>query len=150
MIRRLVVIALLPGVLGCGTISRGTRQEIEVRTAPSAATIRVLGCGVEDASYESPVVLTVSRTSDTCTFRISKKGYRPVSVRLVRVEKPVYYLTCCNSESAVGPYGTEYLLHLLVIASSSAVDSFSGASYVLVPRLVLVTLDAEETAQPDG
>ena len=142
--RLLLLIAVLVSVSACATMERGTRQRIEVVSEPSGALVETASCGVEKrGDLTTPAVLWVSRRADNCTIHLSLEGYLPAKVRLHREFDPaddvVVYAeihTPDSLASALTFWGT-------LLLGGLAVDSATGAAWVLEPDVVLVHLDRD-------
>lgn len=66
----------VPFLGGCATILRGTHQDVEFRTAPSAASVMVDG-----KEYTSPVRVSLTR-KHVHQVVIAKEGYRPLKFEI--------------------------------------------------------------------
>lgn len=72
MFRLVVVLLTAPGLAGCGVMFGGTREAIQVQSAPQAATVATTpGTG----TYTTPTTLSLERKNDY-TLRFTRAGYR--------------------------------------------------------------------------
>jgi hypothetical protein len=72
---------------GCATMTDGRFQDIPVRSDPSGAGVRLI-CGPDSSNQgETPVTISVPRTSDPCSITVSKDGFVPKNIPLARVTR---------------------------------------------------------------
>ena len=108
--------------MGCATVTRGTKEVLEVGTDPRGATV-TLSNGL---SGTSPASFKVSRRRDL-TVTIAMEGYETVQVSVKRQ---------IAGAGAAGLVGNVLVGGLI----GAAVDAGSGATLELEPNPVLVTL----------
>lgn len=108
----------LPLLMGCGTIIRGTTQDVAVGTSPSRARVWV------DGHYTglTPVIMNLARKDDH-TIRIELEGYEPHTVTLTKKV----------AGSVIGSF-------ILGIGIGLAVDAISGGLYFFEESPVHINL----------
>ena len=149
---------------GCATAIHGTRQKVEIITAPEGATAEALGQKVR-----TPGVLVLPRKAASIEIRIEKEGYAARVVRLTRASSgavwwnlgaiPVgaiggAYIGVGGSSGDLSDLGRGTVGFGVGAAALPAVgfgiDYGNGAAYRLVPERVVVKLEpAEPVAQSD-
>ncbi len=121
--RRLVAALLLPvmlGTIGCGFILKGTRQTIEVRSAPDGAQVTTQPV---TETITTPASLNLERKNNyTLTF--SREGYRSATFLITR-----------DLDENILLFDIFYTLLIGVV-----VDAVTGAWYKLRPETTTVTL----------
>ena len=83
MIRNILIICGALSVIGCGTVTRGTKQGVKFVSEPPGATVTVQRAHKVDTRWDciSPCELQLSRKRDfNVTFEL--EGYKPAEGRL--------------------------------------------------------------------
>jgi len=83
VIRNAVLICLAVSTLGCGTVTRGTKQGVKFVSEPSGASVTVKRAQKVDMRWDcvTPCELQLSRKRDfDVTFEL--EGYKPAEARL--------------------------------------------------------------------
>ena len=107
-------------ISGCGTLSNGSTQVIQVTSAPGEATIS----GNPDIGmFTTPASLELERKS-SYTLTVTKEGYEPATARIAKKMKT----------------GT-LLLDILLFPIGVIIDGVTGAWYELSPGQVTVVLE---------
>jgi hypothetical protein len=107
----LVLVFVLFGVTGCGTLFHGTRQEIQIASQPSGASVFV-----NNQSFgETPAVVKLKRNSKYSVI-LEMPGYQPYEVSLSRK--------------------TSILFFVNIPVLGQVVDALSGAMYELTPAQI--------------
>lgn len=115
-----LLMILLIGMAGCGSISRGSTQKISVSSVPDGAIVKV--DGVERGT--TPMTLELKRKTLSYNVQIVKVGYLPYNVNLNRE-------TQFATANAFIDFGL--ISHLLI-------DKGTGGAYVLKPDTLQVNL----------
>ena len=127
LLARLLVVALLPALSGCGLIFGGTNQVIRATSSPDGATVST-GTGGQD--YRTPASLSLERKNNyTLTF--SAPGY---SSQKFDLRKSIR--------------GGIVVLDILCGLVGVVVDAATGAWYKLSPEMVNVTLTKLDATAP--
>lgn len=128
MNHRLLAVALVAvASSGCATLVNGTSQRIAVSSDPAGAAVVVRCANLERRHGEpTPTEVRLSRRATACALDVSKAGYRPVTVELVKKV----------SALAIG--------NVVTCGCGLMVDALTGGMFAFVPGSVEVTL------QPDG
>jgi len=115
---RTAVIAILPGLVGCASVTSGTSQQLTVATDPAGAACRLT---VKDAAIGSvsptPGSITVKRAGDSIRVLCSKDGYRDATY----VNKPQFNAATLGNIILGGVVG------LAVDAASGANNKYEDA-----------------------
>ena len=108
---------------GCGTIMRGSKDDVSVDTYPQGAHVRA----TDGTSGITPVILELSRSDET-TLTIKKEGYETVEVKL----------TPRISGGGASSMAGNVLIGGII---GAGVDAATGSMYNLEPNPVMVTLN---------
>lgn len=122
--RNVSISFLLLASTGCATLVNGTSQEIRMTTEPPGAAV-LLRCpdGDRSLSEVTPVAIRLSRRGPACSVVLSKAGYQPVTVGLVK---------------KMSPWS---LGNVVTCGCGLAVDAMTGGMFAFVPGSVEVTLE---------
>lgn len=82
--RKVSVILILVLTTNCASIVHGTRQEIPVKSNPTAADVAVKCADGEFNAAPTPTEIILKRNRGGCEVTVSKAGFRPETVRLKR------------------------------------------------------------------
>ena len=119
---------------GCATLLHGTSQQIRVSTEPAGAEVVLRCAGVENRLPEpTPTAIHLKRRGPACAVELSKPGYRPVTIELVK------------RVSALLALG-----NIVTCGCGLAVDAMTGAMFAFVPGSVEVTLGPSAEGPPPG
>jgi hypothetical protein len=112
---------------GCATLVNGSSQDIRVATQPRGATV-LLRCpdGDRRVSELTPASIRLSRRGRACTLVLSKAGYRPATIELVK---------------KVSPWS---LGNVVTCGCGLAVDAVTGGMFAFVPGSIEVTLEPSD------
>ena len=155
-VRRRLILAvglpLLPALVGCATVFRGTSQEIDVFTDPPGAI-----ASVGDQRITTPGTLRLPRNAKITEVRIEKDGYAPKTSILERradglvwlnaVSVPVGFAAgaAVGSRSGSGWFGASYeggaLGVVVAPLASFATDHGTGGTCRLIPSTIVVRLE---------
>lgn len=128
--RKFLILLSLP-LAGCGTITRGTTDQIQIQSEPAEATAKTsLG-----HNCVTPCSVTVSK-KDEFTVTIEKDGYKPQQVPVI---------------TSVGTGGGAAMAGNILLGGvvGAGADLATGAMYDHTPNPVFVTLQPlEKKAEP--
>jgi hypothetical protein len=121
MCLKVIAVSLaLVAISGCATITRGTSEDLVVRSTPDGAQVRISGAsGASQTCAATPCTFALPRRSDV-TVLISKDGFKSVRANVK------------GKLAGFVPLG-------LV---GAAVDVASGAALKLQPNPLVITLEA--------
>ncbi len=117
-------------MVGCATITGGSRETVSINSTPSDAMIRVDG----GADYTTPASISLPRGKDH-TIVIRKTGYKPARVELTRTFRAL--------PTIAG--------NILWLLPGVIVDGFSGGMWKFERNHVSVTLapDAKHSTKTE-
>ncbi len=128
--RELMLVAGVAGLVGCGTVANGVKQDVEVTSDPPGARFVVSPSGVTGVT---PATIQLERKYDY-TVRLSLPGYR---------DRKAYMRRTVSGSTQNGNVASCLVLPWICMAWS-AVDEKNGGQFDLVPSPLSVTLTPDD------